>query len=77
MKITEHLNETFAAARESDHDDLVMCVGMACWVAEHLPGPLPDPRELVLNEPPGADPDGPQSRLDEIARDLPHLFRDD
>src|SRR5579885_3369327 len=37
VKISEHLNDLYAAARETDHDDLVIAVAQACWAAEHLP----------------------------------------
>jgi hypothetical protein len=37
VKISEHLNELFTAARETDHDDMVIAVAMACWAAESLP----------------------------------------
>lgn len=35
VKITGAGNETFAA-REGDHDDVLLAVLMACWVGEHL-----------------------------------------
>jgi hypothetical protein len=34
-KITVAGNETFEAWRERDHDDLVLAVAIACWLAEH------------------------------------------
>ncbi len=36
VKITEALNETFESWRESDHDDLVLSLALACWAAEFL-----------------------------------------
>lgn len=33
VKVTAAGNETFEAWRESDHDDLVFAVGIACWLA--------------------------------------------
>jgi hypothetical protein len=76
VRITEHLNETFAAARETDHDDIVLAVAMGCWVADHLPGDLPPADQLVLNPLPGdaPEPDRPRSRMEQIAADLPHVF---
>jgi hypothetical protein len=35
VKITANAQETFAAWRERDHDDLVLAVAMAAWVGEH------------------------------------------
>lgn len=35
VKVTTNANETFEAWRERDHDDLVLAVAIACWVAEH------------------------------------------
>jgi hypothetical protein len=37
VKITASANETFGALRESDHDDLVLCVALAAWQAERNP----------------------------------------
>jgi hypothetical protein len=37
VKITKAANETFAAWREGDHDDLVLAVALAAWVGEHSP----------------------------------------
>jgi len=34
VKVTTAGNETFEAWRERDHDDLVLAVGIAAWVAE-------------------------------------------
>lgn len=34
-KITAAGNDTFAAWREADHDDLVLAVALACWSGEH------------------------------------------
>jgi hypothetical protein len=36
MKITAAANVTYEAWREGDHDDLVLSVAMACWMAERL-----------------------------------------
>jgi len=35
VKVTAAGNETFEAWRERDHDDLVLAVAMAAWIAEH------------------------------------------
>ena len=37
VKITLAGNETFEAWRERDHDDLVLAVAMALWLAENAP----------------------------------------
>ncbi len=37
VKITAAANETFGAADERRHDDLVLSVALACWFAEHQP----------------------------------------
>jgi hypothetical protein len=37
VKITPAGNETFAAWRDADHDDLVLAVALAAWVAERMP----------------------------------------
>ena len=36
-KITVAGNETFGAWRERDHDDLVLAVALALWLAENAP----------------------------------------
>jgi hypothetical protein len=33
VKVTASLNETFNADRDSDHDDLVIALALACWKA--------------------------------------------
>jgi hypothetical protein len=49
VKVTVSANETFEAWRERDHDDLVLAVALAAWLAEqeggpHILGlPVPDP----------------------------------
>lgn len=81
VKITAAANETFENWRERDHDDLVLSVGIAAWVAENLPGPLSDARvaNLVLNAPPLSGRDlaageGVKTRAETLAEDLPHIF---
>lgn len=37
VKVTQAGNETFAAWREADHDDLVLAVALAAWLAERMP----------------------------------------
>ena len=37
VKITAAANETFAAADERRHDDLVLSVALACWYAVRQP----------------------------------------
>lgn len=40
VKVTQSAHETFGAAhREGGHDDLVLAVAMACWVAEYRERP--------------------------------------
>jgi hypothetical protein len=36
VKITAAGNETFESWRESEHDDLVLSLALACWAAETL-----------------------------------------
>jgi hypothetical protein len=36
VKITDAANETFAAWREGQHDDLVLAVALAAWIGEQL-----------------------------------------
>jgi hypothetical protein len=86
VKITPALNETFEAWRERDHDDLVLSVGLASWLAENVPGAMTDEqvRGLVLNEPKRAARDtdhkraasgeGVRDRMEALADDLPALF---
>jgi hypothetical protein len=42
VKITAALNETYSAWREGKHDDLVLAVSLACWLAEREPPWPPD-----------------------------------
>jgi hypothetical protein len=72
LKQTASGNETFEAWREGDHDDLVLALAIALWVAEHRPlGPLTDslevggpgdvwkaPRGVWLDDTDDADPHG-------------------
>jgi hypothetical protein len=37
IKITAAANETYGALGSGQHDDLVMAVALACWVAERCP----------------------------------------
>jgi hypothetical protein len=37
VKITAAANETFGAWRDGQHDDLVLAVALACWLAEREP----------------------------------------
>jgi hypothetical protein len=37
VKLTVAAHETFGAWREGDHDDLVLAVALACWLAEREP----------------------------------------
>jgi hypothetical protein len=36
VRITESAHEMFGAERERDHDDLVMALALAAWVAERV-----------------------------------------
>jgi hypothetical protein len=40
-EITRSGNDTYAAWREGDHDDLVLAVALAVWVAQKTPPPSP------------------------------------
>jgi hypothetical protein len=44
VKISAAANETYAAWREADHDDLILAVTLAAWCAEHRPQRSMDPR---------------------------------
>ena len=51
-KVTPDRNETFAAWREKDHDDLVLALALAVWYGERHGGPgcyaVPDAEEHLL-----------------------------
>lgn len=79
VKITPHANETFEAGREGQHDDLVLSLGLASWIAETAPRPLTDARveAAVLNETDhktAASGEVARTRMEELAEDHPHLF---
>jgi hypothetical protein len=54
VRITPEGNETFESWRDSEHDDLVLALALACWAAEwinwpeQLPWPPQDERSVVL-----------------------------
>lgn len=52
VKVTADRNETFAAWREKDHDDLVLALALAVWYGERHGGGgvygVPDPSERLL-----------------------------
>jgi hypothetical protein len=50
VKITVSANETFGAWSERDHDDLVLGVALACWLAEEVvrSTPAPHPESIIL-----------------------------
>lgn len=84
VKVTPNANETFEAWRERDHDDLVLSLALAAFVAENMPKPLSDARvaNAVLNATTLSGRDlaageGVRSRLEELAEDLPHIFAGD
>lgn len=84
VKVTPNANETFEAWRERDHDDLVLSLALAAFVADNGPKPLTDARvaNAVLNPLPLSGRDlaageGVRSRLEELAEDLPHVFAGD
>ena len=37
VRVTSSANETFGAWREGEHDDLVLAVAVAAWIAERQP----------------------------------------
>jgi hypothetical protein len=53
VKITISANETFEAWRERDHDDMVLAVALAAWLAEDQPPPnkAPEPVDDGLDGP--------------------------
>lgn len=71
IKVSDTGHETFEAGREGKNDDLVLALSMACWLGDRLPGPLPDPEDLVLSAP---HPDDvtlvPTALLHELEGDL-------
>lgn len=75
-RITPALHVTYEAGREGLNDDLVLALAMAAWLGEHLPGPAPDAREIVLNLLPGdtPKPERVPSRLDQLAAEFPELL---
>lgn len=76
MQTTKALNPTFGA--ETGHDDLVLAVGLGCWLGEHLPKPLADVEGLVYGPFPDHPDQTPAATTPEaVARDFPHLFGDD
>lgn len=51
VKVTADRNETFAAGREADHDDLVLALAMALWFGERkggISGPPPRPGKPIV-----------------------------
>lgn len=40
MRLTPTGHDSYAAAREGQHDDLVLATALACWWGEQGPGPL-------------------------------------
>lgn len=77
-KRTEKLNVVYEGV--GSHDDCVSAVAIGCWIGEQAPQPLTDERvrNLVLNvSPDEVEEEKPMTRLQEIYRDLPHLFRGD
>jgi hypothetical protein len=54
VKITEAGNEVFENWRDSEHDDLVLALALACWAAEWihwqdvLPWPVPKRVDRLL-----------------------------
>lgn len=47
VKITVAANESFEAHRERDHDDLVLAVALACWLAEQAVAGTSEPDEAT------------------------------
>lgn len=79
LTISAALNETFDVGREGQHDDMLLAVAQACWLAKNLPEPWTDERveSLVLNEVAAdvlADPSA--SNLERILAEHPHLRGD-
>jgi hypothetical protein len=48
VKITLHATEVFEAWRDSDHDDLVLALAMAAWIAEQDPPRPPPPPPIAF-----------------------------
>ena len=72
-KLTPALHQTYGG--KGEHDDLVLALGLGCWLGEHLPAPLADVEGLVLGPfPETTTPEPPKSGLDAIAADFPDLF---
>lgn len=71
-KVTRALNQTYNG--KGEHDDLVLALGLGCWLGEHQPAPLADVEGLVL----GPFPDAVESNLklgwNAIAHDFPELL---
>ncbi len=73
-KITPALHQTFGG--KGEHDDLVLALGLGCWLGEHLPAPLADVEGLVLGPFTEPRPD-PKAGWEAIADEFPALFAAD
>jgi hypothetical protein len=54
VQITASAHEVFGAARQGEHDDLVMALALAAWVSEHTPEPYTGPVVYDLHNNSGA-----------------------
>ena len=68
VKVTKAANEVFGAWREGQHDDLVLALGIGCWVGENccavgIPESPPESRAL-MSRAPGADDSEPETERD-------------
>lgn len=72
VKTTPGLRESFEG--KGSHDDLVLALGLGCWLGEHLPAPLADVEGLVLGPFPEPRTPEPKTGWEAIAADFPDLF---
>lgn len=71
-KITSALHQTFSG--KGEHDDLVLALGLGCWLGEHLPAPLADVERLVLGPFPDAAVSEQKTGWVAIADEFPESF---
>jgi hypothetical protein len=74
-KITPALQQTFSG--KGEHDDLVLALGLGCWLGEHLPRPLADVEGLVLGPLLDTEESGPKTAWEAVADEFPDLFSAD
>jgi hypothetical protein len=77
VKITDAGNETFGAWRERDHDDLVLAVSLALWLAENTPEPYTGPLVYWPQVPFGDEEESPAQPKTWLQEALEQLDREE